>query len=363
MSAEVTSVKIARSEINADAIPELRELFQLDRLPLGESRVVIELKGVPTAVVNALRRVVTDEIQGKALRVPENGFDTALTTELFMLPQFVNDRIAGLPLRPQIPAEMVDELQLQLDVANTRAEPLSVYAGDLEITKGSMPEALFNPTFKLCVLQPGKRIVIRGIHIATGRGRDNAAYQVARRAAYTHLDIPQYDEEDTHAQDGKAVDLSGYKVSSLVANPRHHRLTATILATSPNPAEVRSIFADACSNIKDRLRQVSAAIEQSATTGSRSQGIQYTVVTLESGLREGLLLVPGETHTIGELLRRMVFEIAPDIAYVAYRIISHVNQLSFQIRHSDDVTDLLLRAIRHGISIYDEVQQGILSTR
>jgi DNA-directed RNA polymerase subunit L len=362
-SVQVRRVKIERFELTAEKVPELRELFGLDRLPLGESRVEIELAGVPTAVVNALRRVVTDEMTWHALQVPEDGFVTSGTTELFMLPQFVNDRIALLPLRPQIPSDVIEELQLQLDATNTSTGLLAVYAGDLEVTKGKMPEALFNPTFKLAVLQPGKRLVIRGIHISSGSGRVHARYQVARRAALRHLDLPQYSKAETHSPDGVAADQSGYKVSSLVANPRHHVLSATLPATTANPTEVRSIFADACANIKDRLRLVAAAVEQSVAEGSHGRGIQYTVVTLESGLAEASLLVPGETHTIGELVRRSVYETSPDVAYVEYSVISHTSQLSLQMRHSENVTAALLRALRHAIAIFDEIQRGVLTVR
>lgn len=360
---QVGRVRIERSELTAEAVPELRELFGLERLPLGESAVEIELRGVPTAVVNALRRVVTDELAWHAMQVPEGGFDTTQTTDRFMLPQFVNERIALVPLRPQISADAIEKLRLQLDVTNSSATVLAVYAGDLEVVEGEMPGVIFNPTFKLAALQPGKRLVVRGIRITSGIGRDHARYHVARHTAFRHLDIPQHDTADTHEPDGVAADKSGYKVSSSVANPRHHALTAILPATTANPAEVRSVFADACANIKDRLRLVAAAVEQSVAGGSYGRGIQYTVVTLESGLSEASLLVPGETHTIGELLRRSVYETSPEVSYVDYRIITHTAQLSLRLRHSDDVTATLLRALQHAVAIFDEIQRGVLTAR
>jgi hypothetical protein len=87
MVVEVVRVGIERDELTAEKIPALRDLFRLERLPLAESRVEIEIRGVPTAVVNALRRVVTDEMPGFALQVPADGFDASETSEAFMLPQ------------------------------------------------------------------------------------------------------------------------------------------------------------------------------------------------------------------------------------------------------------------------------------
>ena len=361
-AAEVVSVKIARHEIAAANVPELRELFGLEQLPLARAQVEIEIKGIPTATINALRRVVVDEMPGHALKVPDDGFNAELTTDGFMLPQFVNNRIACLRLRPQIPADTIATLRLKLDVSNRGATPLAVYAGDFEVTDGAMSEPLFNPTTKLAVLQPGKRIVIQGIHIATGYGRDNGVYMVACRGAYTHLDLEQYSDAEMREEQGIAADWSGYKTSSLLADPRHHLLTATLPATTPNPAESRAVFADACANIKGRLRLIATTVERHAeipSGGFAHRGVQYTVVDLEAGLSEGILQVPGETHTIGELLRRTIYELTPDIANVAYTIISHENRLNLTVRHTEDVTRILLRAIHHAIATFDAIQRGV----
>jgi DNA-directed RNA polymerase subunit L len=308
---------------------------------------------------------------GFALQVPtEGGFDTELTTDGFMLPQFVNQRLALIPLRAQIPADVTNRLRLRLDVTNRTASTLAVYAGDLEVTEGAMPEPLFNPTFKLAFLQPGKRLVINGIHISTGYGRDNGAYLVARNARYRHLDLPEYSVEETHAAGGVAADASGYKVSSLAANPRHHLLSATLAATAADLGEVRAVFADACANVKDRLRLIANTVERrpeaSADVGAGfagHRGVQYTVVQLEAGLSEGILQVPGETHTIGELLKRAVFELTPDIANVSYIVVSHENRLVLSLRHTEDITRILLGAIRHSIAVFDTLQRGIASAR
>lgn len=365
-TAEVVRVKITRHEITAADVPELRELFRLERLPLAQASVEIELKGIPTAAVNAFRRVVIDEMPGHALKVPADGFSAELTTDPFMLPQFVNTRIACLRLRPQIPADIVANLRLKLDVSNKGATPLAVYAGDFEAAEGAMPEPLFNPTTKLAVLQPGKRLVVQGVHISTGYGRDNGVYMVACRGAYSHLDLEQYSDAEMHEEKGVAADWSGYKVSSLLADPRHHLLTATLPATTANLAESRAVFADACSNIKERLRLIATTVERRAEApsgGFAHRGVQYTVIELEAGLSEGILQVPGETHTIGELLRRTVYELTPDVANVAYSIISHENRLSLSVRHTEGVTRILMRAIHHAIATFDAIQRGVTAAR
>ncbi len=354
---------VERRETNAEKTPALRTLFGLERLPLAPCRVSVEVRGVPTAVINALRRVVTDEMPGHALKVPPDGFKSELTSELFMTPQFVNGRIELLRLRPQIPADVAATLRLKLDVTNSTATLMMVHAGDLQVSAGSMPEALFNPTTPLAFLQPGMRIVIDGIYVSTGYGRDHGMYNVASLAAYTHLDLEQYSDAEQREEDGPAVDLSGYKASCLVADPKHHRLTATIPATTPDTAEVRAIFADACANVKERLRLIATTVErraESSSAGFAHRGVQFTVVQLEGGVSEGILQIPGETYTIGELVRRTVFDLTPELVNVTYVIVAHENKLVLTIRHTEDVVRVLSRAIQFAIGTFDELQRGVM---
>jgi len=384
MDAEVVRIAITRNELTADHVPELRELFGLERLPLAPAKVEIEVKNVPTAVANALRRAVIDEMPGRCLRVPPEGFDSELTTDPFMLPQLVSQlNIHLLPLRPQIPAEVVKALRLGLDVTNRGTSALTVYSGDLEVTEGAMPDPLFNPTFTIAVLQPGKRIVIRGIYISSGFGRDHAAYQVARRGVTRPLDIPEYPESDTHDAPtfgadgapltGAAADWSGFRVSCLVADPRRHLVSAVLPATGPDPAAIRAVFADACANVKDRLRLVVSAVERHARAGAQvgaapgqeaaRAGVQFTVVQLQEGLSEGILQVPAETHTIGELLRRAVHDLTPNLVFASYEIVSHENRLHFTVRHTEDVVRVILRGAQHCIATFEALQRGITAAR
>jgi hypothetical protein len=364
MPAEVVSVRLLRRPVTSEAVPELYELFKLRELPLAQTDVAIELKGVSTAVVNALRRTVLDEMPGRALRVPPDGFSFEQSTDPFMLPTFVIPRISHIPLRCQISPDIVAGARLRLNVTNRSATDLSVYSGDLEFEGTAPREPLFNPTFRLAVLGPGKQIVINGIHIAVGYGRDAGAFNVARRAVHMHLDLPQHTDAEMREEKGVAADLSGYKVSCMVADPRHHRLVATIPATSPAPAEARAVFADGCANIKERLRLIAAAVEQATTVAPAARhGIQYTVIQLEGGLTEGVLQVPGETYTIGELLKRTVSDMVPEISCVTSLVIVHENRLVVSVRHTDDVTRILLAAIQRAIVIFDEIRQGITDAR
>ena len=345
-------------------------------MPLAPSNVELELKGVPTAVVNALRRVLLDEMRGHCLQVADGGFDSEETTEVFMLPQMLRERIAGMPLWARVPAETAAALRLRLDVTNTSAVVRQVNSGDFAVVGGKMPAPLFNPTFPIAILQPGRRLVVDKVQVAAGQGRNNAAFMVARCGAYRHLDLDQHPREATHLPGGTAVDLSGYRVSSMQANPQWHVLSFVLPATTKNKREAHLTIADACTNIVDRLRFITARVEGTAApaaaakpsgraagataAAAASLGAQYSVVALGEGLNEGILHVPGETYTIGELLRRAVFDLYPGVSNVAYEIVSHESSLNFTVRHTEDVSQMLLRALRHSVATFEAIQAQVL---
>jgi hypothetical protein len=369
-------VAVAIKRVGLNCVEEMRELFGIDQLPLLNADVAIEVKGASIALINAIRRTVTDEMAGHCLSVPPAGGDAAAgegysiaeSTDKFMISQFVSKRIALMPLRPAIPPEVVDALRLDLDVTNAGPVVRTVYSADLKIVAGpKLHEPLFNPTFELASLQPGKRLVVRGIRIVSGFARDgDAAFQVAARAAYSFLDIPQHDVKETHTPGGGAADLSGYKVSCLVAAPRHFRLTAVVPAAPPNAAEVRGVFAAACANISGRLRLVANAITSKGApvaapaSGAGTRGIQFSVVRLDAALEEATLEVPGESYTIGTLLRHYTFELAPDIVNQGVRMTPDRNRMIFTLRHTADVTALILDAIRTADVDLDTLRRGIL---
>jgi len=214
-----------------------------------------------------------------------------------------------------------------------------------------------NPTIPIAFLGPGHRLVLHGIHITTGQGRTHGSYSVAHRAAFSHLDIPQHGRDATHEPDGAAADDSGYKVSSLVANPRHHRLTYAVPATA-NVAEAVAVAVDACAHIYRRLELIAGVIE-----GAAQVGAAFTVGRGAAGLEEGVLTIPSETFTVGELICRAVHELEPTIAFAAYTVSSHNDILALTVRHAKGVAPIVLEATRHCQVVFDTLRTGIRGAR
>ncbi len=202
---------------------------------------------------------------------------------------------------------------------------------------------------------------VDGVSISTGTGREHATYATGHGGTLTHLDIPQLPRTETHS--GAAGDLSGYTISPLLANPRHHEVRIWAAATGPNPAEAKSLLVDGCTNIKDRLRAVIVALETPANDVSFA-GVAPQLVTtnMAEGLVSGDLTMPGETYTISHIIARTIHEQEPDIAYVAGDWTKHLNVAIVTIRAPRDVRGICVRAARAAFEAFDKIRAAVLDT-
>jgi len=350
---KLNSIVIRRKEID---VIDMKKMIGIPRLPLVNTYVTIDIEGIPTAYINAFRRTSLDELQGHALQVPIDN-DWRETTDLFMLPQFVIQRISLIPLKNMLNIDF-NTIKFELIAENLTVNVLPVYSRDLQLVSGKLSEPIFNPTFKICVLQPNCRISIKGIYIGTDIGKNNIAFQKVRCATYKHLDIAEYDKKDTHAYEGQQIDNSGYKISSMLANPQHHLYSCIIPATNENKEEIVSIFIEVCINIKRRLQTILSYIESINMQGF-NQDIKYSVYQLKEGIYECVLEIMNETYTIGELIKRTVFDLMPDIINVKYVILSHENSLKITIQYKEHITKILQKTIRYCIATFDNLQTQI----
>lgn len=360
-SVELISIKLDRREVSSKTIPNIKKIIGVDKLPMANTYVSIEIKGISTAHINAFRRTSIDEMTGYALQVPVD-MDWKDTTDEFMLPQFVIQRISMIPLKLNLGNDF-NKITFDLIAENETTSVMSVYSRDLKIVTGKLSEPIFNPSFKICILQPGRKIAIKGIYIGSGIGKDNTAFQRVRCGAYRHLDIPQYDYKETHEPDGKMADFSGYKISSMIANPKHHLYSCIIPATNEDKAEIKTLFIEVCNNIKERLRYILSYIESTINNESSSQGIEYTIFQLTEGTYEGILQINGETHTIGELIKRTIYDLIPDIINVKYVIILHDDKLKINIQYKEHVTGILVKSLKYCLATFDSLQQQFIQYR
>ena len=350
---EILNFKITRNEINSKNIPELFELFNIHELPIATASVEFEIKNVSVSVINAIRRTIMDEMIGYYMYLPEDSIST-LTTDKFTDHQFINNRINTIPLCCSISSEIIKNLKLHIDITNSSSEALFIHSGDLIATGIKLDYPIFNPTFNIFTVQPGKRVIIDNISITSAIGRDFAAANRSCRATFKHLDIDEYPKTDTHSWDGENNNYSGYKTSTLVSNPKHHLFSVLIPATSKNvKEEVLSLLIDVCNNIISRLNIILSSIE--STTNLNEDKIQFNVIVLPSGLEKGILIIPGETCTIDNLIRRAIVDLVPDISYISDPI-NYGNNIELIIQHNSSVHKLITDSIQYSLSIFNNIK-------
>jgi DNA-directed RNA polymerase subunit L len=369
---EVVRLDVERDEpdySNPDVAAAFRAVIKsgAPRLPLAKTRLSFEVRGVPTAAANALRRVLAGEMVGRCLTFDR--VDRAATSDPFMIDDdFLRTRIRMIPLAPQIPADVVAGLRLALSVANTTEDVVTVYSGDLVVTAGELPTAIFNPTFEIAFLQPGHTLRIADIHIAEGSAARDVAFAVAARATLRPLDVAELPREATHTADGAAATLSGFAESALVADPRHHRVACVVPAAPPDPATVAALAEDACFAVMKRLRYVQQVVEAAVDGGlddaaDAADARSHFVVTADAERTTGVLTVADETHTIGNLLSRYVYELVPDISFVAYTCIPHEKRMQLKVVHAvpepGELGALVLRAVEHAYAVFTQIHRGI----
>jgi DNA-directed RNA polymerase subunit L len=398
---EVLDIKITRYEIDnkhEEISSSLKESFGIDDVerlfPLVPTLLEIEIRGIPIAMANALQRVMMDEMRGKRLDVERTGsgndpgFKLVDSTDPFMNEHFVISRLQLIPLRVQIPESQANELRFQLHAENNTASDKIIYAGDLEVVSGQIHEILFNPTFPLALIHPGRTLIIENIHITYGYGRQHASYNNAVRGAIKHLDLQRLSDielkgrspADEIADDSTPAERllksrqaehissqSGYIENPMISNPRHHLISVVIPGAPRNPAAVKAVAIDACANIKERLRYIQGILEANSSDVQDSRTQTMFIITSAKGHGEsistkGVLTVHNETNTIGAILFRAIYELTPDIEYVGYVCIPHENRVRLTVVHSvayEDIGAIILRAVKHSYAVFEAIQLGL----
>jgi DNA-directed RNA polymerase subunit L len=359
-------------------IPEIKDRFMRDHFVTAESSFIID--NAYASVPNALRRVMMCEIDCYKLKVR-----TLVTSEgdvfadNFCKPEFVAKRIETIPLKYKIADH---NAVYRLNVTNSTPCPQYVYAGDLiEVhsrsrsglnpnrpDKHSLP---FDVRYELAYLQPGKSIDIPEIVIEKGNGMLNASYQFGIRGYSIALDVPEYPESETHHKEALHADESGYKISTLMANPVKHKVRITFTQVEEDYAIIKQIHIDACDNIINRVKEIAAAVFSSKDTLGKNGNVYISgevKLTISESEIEGVLYsalvlgVSSETFTISELLVAEIIKAVPDVSYASGDMRTEDTGLSVIIRHVDDPIKVLHDACTSIVTIFTKLRAQFSAT-
>jgi DNA-directed RNA polymerase subunit L len=325
-----------------------------------------DVEGVPTAYASALQRALCDELRGRRLELPKGGLARTETTDPHVGEDFLAHRLRCVRLPPML--GNIEELVLGLSVRNDSEHVRTVYTGDLHFERGEPTGTpLFNPGVALCELQPGRSLDAAGIYVAEGTGREDATFEPVVRTRTRPLDLEELPEEELR-QPGPEGALSGFRTSSLVANPRRHRVMGVVPASTGDPAAARLLVADACAALKRRLQSIITQLEKegNALAVTPVDSIQTGVPSKGVMILKGELTVPGETHTVGNLLARTLTEEGwPELQYVGYTCNEHERRMRLTVHapQSAGGEEAVAKAIREAAEqarrVFSRIQTGI----
>ena len=301
-------MKISNMDIKRFPIHEsLLKRYPHHDSQVAYARITFELQDVPIEVANAFRRVMIDELPGYCLGVdnPYNCITKHKDADNFMIDDFIAMNISMIPLRYHIPSKY-KELRWSIKVENNTAMELPIYSRDLKLTKGSLDTILFDQNIMIGIIQPYRFVEVKDIFIKEGIGREHASFQNVNRCVCLPLDIEEYPREETHLPGGSQVDFSGYKVSTLEADPHHFKISGIVNATiETTNQEAQLISRNVCDNIINRI----TIIEDGIVTGANINVEFVTATSLETN--ECTLRLYDENQTISYLIQRYVAELYP----------------------------------------------------
>jgi DNA-directed RNA polymerase subunit L len=364
-------LNIAITPLKIDMPELLNEIYGISTLPITRTETIIEIKGIHIPEINALRRVLTDEIQHYHLTTNDS---TIETDDPFISLSRIEKYISNIPICYSVSKEIIKKLKLGIKFKNKTTSNVVILCGDLVIQSSDavLNSPIFDPTFELFSLSPGKSITITNIHLVTKYGKEFAGANLACNASYRFLDIEEYSIEEINKKENRIkpfVNQSGYKVSSFIANPIHHELSFTIPATSKNfVKEIHQILNDVCDNIIYRLRSILMHVENSSKGDSTQlllddNSIQSSILENSSNstdtetINKYICVIPGETHTIGNLLKWYINDLFPQCSSVTYIINEKKLEITIFFINSEDVHKYMHDSIKHGIHIFKEIKK------
>jgi DNA-directed RNA polymerase subunit L len=322
------SVKVTNINIE-DLTPVIEDTSLMHLIPknLFSKRISFHIENVSNAVANGIRRTVMNELLIKAMWFELDDFHT---TDSFILNTMIQTRLALIPIDQKTPLQTIFDLL----VINDGTEEIDVFADKIHVRSGHLhrKDLPFNETNPICTLKQGKELKISKIILKEDYGYNFAGHSVAQNAVSLSLDqkpLNQYLPKD-HPDRG---------ISSSISDPRKWK----IQFTTTGAMEPNDIVAAACENIIKRI-----------------QNFQNLIPNILSNGDTYVLIVDGESDTIGNLLMKTCVELYPNIKACTYNPDSIKRSFTLKIRCDEDVNSVLLSCSKYIIDIYSSIKKAFM---
>lgn len=290
---------------------------------------------ISAATANCLRRTICGEMLVKALAAE---YDDIKTSDVFVLPEIVLSRLAMIPLDQSCPIDTIFELNAENATATTR----DVSTNEFKIVKhGKGPQMKhipFNDTTTFLTLQPGKSIQISNIRVNQSYSyvKEHGAYCVGINTSST---VAPHDKVNIPID---TFDPASQGISSSVADPRDWRISFTTNGTM-TPYD---IIAAACDNIIHRLTSLIELLPTISNIG-----------TDDKGQTEYMLVVPGESDSIGNIIMQTISDLYPDIDAVTYSTAQLERSCTIRIRCADNIEDILRNTVARLTELFKNIKK------
>lgn len=305
---------------NRKLIPELRR-----------HNVEIELKKVNTAIVNAIRRTLLDDLEGKNLYIEQDDIDT--DDENILWPS-LQKQIQCIRINQDIPSNA----RFTLNFKNETAMPVMINSGMLT-TDNDLKMIPFNKTYRIITVREGKYLKLLNIRVVSGCGTLSCNVAACR---FWPLDVEMYDR--------------GKGVSSNMCNPEHFAFSFETHGT----ADPIKLLSTTCKYLYERCEKYLNELEHIESTKT-----EYTSDLFDINKTGDITHVKfkNETYTICGLLSYTIFVAHPDVALVKFGIIHPEAKVTMFDIKAKDPRKLMIEAFETIIKTFKDLEQQFIDQR
>ena len=324
-----------------DKSPKLIDESLKIHLPtrLFPERAEITIRGVSNAVSNGIRRTIACELPVLAMIF---NYEALTTTDPFIIPEMIIERFKQIPILQTCPRDAT----FKLTATNNTTYVRNVYSSEIQIaTAGSarigtygssipLKKPPFNETFILLTLKPSKSIEINNIRVNQSYGSipGGGAHVLAVHASSVALD-----QEPVNMY--KKINGGVVGISSSISNPRKWRISFDTIGSMP----AYDIVLFACENIIARVKSVKELLH-----------------TISMSNNTYILVILGETDTIGNLFVKTITELFPNIALAVWFPSILNKKCTIRIRCEEDINIIYNNTINHLVKIFEDIKKEFM---
>lgn len=286
------------------------------------------IDNVSHAVSNAIRRTLSCEIPVKSLVADIQNWKT---TDAFPngVTEMVLKRIRMIPIDQKTPIASTYKLVASNDTTSVR----DVKSGEFITVNG--PKNPFNSNYTICTLQPGKTITISDIYVQeTLTYIENNGMNSGTSGCVSLADdvkpIEWYDDNLEKVIAGEYT--TG--LPSSISNPRRWVIKFLTNGTiNPN-----KLVVDVCDNLIERVKRIETLLD--------------TIININN---EYILLIEGESHTIGNLFMRTISDMYEDIPFVVYTSDNFRRAVTIRLKTSEDADTIFKKVIKYLVTTFEAI--------